>query len=298
MNVDVCLCTFRRPSVADTFASLREQRLPDGVHLRVIVADNDATHDRARLVSAGEGLDLMVLHAPARNISLARNATLDAATAEFVAVLDDDEHAAPDWIARLLARQAESGADVVLGPVAPVYGAAPAWMREADTHATRPVFVGGAIITGYTSNVLFRRTAPALEGLRFRLDLGVTGGEDTEFFTRAHRAGATFAYAPDAVVTEPVEPQRATLRWLLRRRWRAGQSHATALAPAGPLGRAAESARAGAKLAVCAAAAVATLPSPRHRGAWLLRGALHAGALSRLAGARTLAEYGAPDARA
>ena len=42
-TVDVCVCTFRRPTIMDTLASLAKQKLLDGWKLRVIVADNDAT---------------------------------------------------------------------------------------------------------------------------------------------------------------------------------------------------------------------------------------------------------------
>src|SRR3954453_12409000 len=118
-SVDVGVCTFRRPAVADTLASLASQVLPQGVSLRVIVADNDAEPEaRTRVLTAAEahGLDVVYRHAPARNISLARNACLDAATAEWIAFLDDDETASPGWLAALLAEAQVGGWDAVLGP--------------------------------------------------------------------------------------------------------------------------------------------------------------------------------------
>ena len=42
-SVDVCLCTYRRPTVTDTLASLAKQSLPEGWVMRIIVADNDDT---------------------------------------------------------------------------------------------------------------------------------------------------------------------------------------------------------------------------------------------------------------
>jgi succinoglycan biosynthesis protein ExoM len=295
--VDVCLCTYERPSVEATLVSLARQEATD-VHLRVIVADNARTDTaRARILAVGarEGLRLIYLHAPAGNISVARNAALGAATAPWVAILDDDEIAEPAWLVALLATARRTGADVILGPVVARYDAsAPHWLIKGDFHSTVPARRGGSIRTGYTSNVLFAREALPLAGLRFRKELGRSGGEDTEFFDRAHRAGATFAYASDAVVSEEVTPERARLGWLLSRRFRSGQSHALLLAadrPA-PGRRAAEVAVACGKAGVSALAAALALPLPRWRAFWLLRGALHAGVVWRLLGASQIELYG------
>jgi succinoglycan biosynthesis protein ExoM len=59
----------------------------------------------------------------ARNISVARNACLDAATAPLVAFIDDDEVASPEWLVALVGTWESSNADVVLGPVQALYGA-------------------------------------------------------------------------------------------------------------------------------------------------------------------------------
>ena len=93
-DVDVCVCTFRRPSVARLLASLASQDLPAATHLRVIVADNDdipSARETVMRAFADLGLEGVYLHAPARNISIARNACLNAARATLVAFIDDDE---------------------------------------------------------------------------------------------------------------------------------------------------------------------------------------------------------------
>jgi hypothetical protein len=41
--IDVCVCTYRRASLADTLRSIKTQQLPAGSNVRVIVADNDET---------------------------------------------------------------------------------------------------------------------------------------------------------------------------------------------------------------------------------------------------------------
>lgn len=300
-GVDIGICTFRREGIADTLASLAGQGEAAGVRLRVIVADNDDTPTARPIVesaAAAHRLNLLYVHAPARNISLARNATLDAGDGDWIAFIDDDERAEPGWLAALLARALETDADVVLGPVLPVYGpGAPEWMRAGAFHAARPVVRNGGIETGYAGNALVRRSVVETE--RFRLDLGRSGGEDTEFFARLWRRGARIVEAPDAVVSETVPQDRATLGWLLRRRYRSGQTHAAlAILETGSRGRLPAAGLAAMKAAACLCGATIRLPNAERRAFWLLRGALHAGVISRLFGHSELEQYGGAAAHA
>ncbi len=296
MKIDIAVCTFRRTAVAETLASIAAQDLPPGVAVRVIVADNDETAEaEARIRKAAQAcdIDLAYVHAPARNISLARNACLDAGEGEFLAFLDDDETASRGWLAALLVEAERRGWDAVLGPVRAVYtDDAPAWLRKGDFHSTAPVRVGGRILKGYAGNVLIRRSAVETHGLRFDLARGRQGGEDDDFFYRLTDAGGAIGFAPDALAYEPVPPGRASLSWLLTRSFRTGQTHGSRL-----IGRASGSAKlkqmavAGAKGAACVAGAAVTLFSPTRCRRWLVRGALHAGVVARLAGRKELQLY-------
>lgn len=292
-RVDVCVCTFQRDSVAATLRSLGDQALPPGVAMRVIVADNNsAPVARARIEAAGReaGLDLRYVHAPERNISIARNACLAAATAPFIAFIDDDETATPGWLAALLAEQARSGAPIVLGPVAASYAPGQArWLAAADLHSTRPALrADGTIDTGYSCNVLLRRDIVA--GLAFDERLGRSGGEDDMFFSRLHRAGHRVAYAQEAVVNEEVPAGRARLGWLLRRSFRNGQTFA-AIRLADGASRPALLGGSLAKAAFCGGVALAGLSSPARWRRAAVRGALHAGVIGRLLGKRDLELY-------
>lgn len=298
-DIDICLCTFRRPQVANCLRSLGNLKLPAGMQARIIVADNDETptaRDTVEKASRGLSLPVLYTHAPARNISIARNACLEVATAPLLAFLDDDEEATPEWIAELVATIAATKADAVLGPVRAIYPpAAPEWMKKGDFHATAPVWVNGEIITGYTCNVLLRRTSPAVKPLRFRLELGRTGGEDTTFFRELHHAGGRIAFAPQAWLTEQVPAPRMRLQWLALRRFRSGQTHGMLLLEqrgTSAAARATEIARAGGKACYCAIMAALTLFSPVRMRFWILRGALHLGVISRLLGKQELVQYG------
>ncbi|MES2144156.1 MAG: glycosyltransferase family 2 protein [Pseudomonadota bacterium] len=298
-HVAIGVCTFRRPMVAETLRSLFAQNLPDGMTIRIIVSDNDDTASAKAAVSAMNGpIAVTYLHAPARNISVARNAALEAAVADgaaWFAFADDDERLEPDWLSALWRTAQATGAGVVLGDVRAHYGpAAPDWMRRGSVHDTRPERdAAGQVMGGYTGNVLIKVGDPRLVKLRFDPARGRTGGEDTVYFAEARARGVRFAHAPDAVAHEDVPEDRATLAWLLRRRMRMGQTHASLIGTgAGLLRRLALATVALAKLGACGVMAMARLPDPLARNRAIMRGALHFGTASGLLSARSLVLYG------
>jgi succinoglycan biosynthesis protein ExoM len=296
-TVDIGICTFRRPALETALASLRALVPPDGVEIAVIVADNDDQPSARALVDKAARkfpFPLRYVHCPASNISLARNACLHNSTADFLAFVDDDEIVSPDWLAALVAEADRTEADVVLGPVRAVYpDDARSWIRRGDFHSTLPVWVKGEIRTGYTCNVLMRPASPHLSGRRFDIALGRSGGEDTDYFSRFHRAGGTIAFSPGAVVWEPVTHDRMRFGWLARRRFRMGQTHGRLVGEgSGTAGRFLQIGLASAKMAYCLGAAAVYVASPVHRNRSLLRLVMHAGAVGGLAGIGEIHLYG------
>jgi succinoglycan biosynthesis protein ExoM len=295
LKVDVGVCTFRRESVAETLASLGAQVLPDGLALRVIVADNEpqpAAEQRVRAAAEAHGLALTYVHAPAHNISLARNAVLDAVQGDYLAFIDDDQVAAPDWIDRLIEAAEREGVTAMLGPVTALYGEdAPRWIAQGDFHSFQAVRAGGRILKGYSCNCLIRADAIRRLGLRFDPALGRMGGEDDDFFYQLTDGGGTIGFTEAARVYEPVPASRASLGWLLRRAFRSGQSHGRRQLRRPLPARIGQMGLAGAKSAACLAGAAAMAVSPVRRRKWLVRGALHAGAVARLAGVEELQLY-------
>jgi glycosyltransferase involved in cell wall biosynthesis len=293
IDIDVCVCSFRRPGVVNTLKALSAQAGINKGRLRVIVADNTAHAEaKAVVLATAKELELQLhyVHAPANNISIARNACLDAASAPWVAFIDDDEVPTAVWLESLLAEAQNGGWDAVLGPVDAVYPAeAPRWMRHGSFHSTRPVWRHGKIATGYTGNVLFRRDLVELRQLRFRPDLGAAGGEDEEFFYRFSDAGGRIGYAPRAVVHERVALSRASVAWLIRRSFRCGQTHAARLRHQRSI--LANVLLAFAKAGTCMAGAAVSAANSIRRTRYLIRAALHCGAVAKLLGMREIRMY-------
>jgi succinoglycan biosynthesis protein ExoM len=293
-EVDVCVCTFRRASVTGLLASLAKQDLGDFLRMRVIVADNDDAPSARQTVEAAfgaNGLDGVYVHAPARNISVARNACLQAARAPMVAFIDDDEIARPGWLAGLVAAMDVAKSDVVFGKVNAAYAAdAPRWMRAADLHSTPAPFRNGVIDGGYTCNVLMRRGA--VGALRFDPTFGRSGGEDTTFFAAMRGMGAVMTYTADAVVDEPVTKSRSSLAWLTQRAYRSGQTYGLLRLGKGE-SRSRIAAVSLAKIVWCFAAAALTIWSPAQWRKSAVRAYLHAGVLGAATGRAPLELYGA-----
>ncbi|MBB5533974.1 glycosyltransferase [Rhizobium giardinii] len=296
-RIDIGVCTYRRAELEQTLRSLAAIAVPEGAEIRIIVADNDdvpSAQGRVNALRAVVPHEIVYVHCPSSNISIARNACLDNAAGDFLAFIDDDETASEDWIIRLMETAEATEADVVLGPVQAIYGEdAPRWMRRGDFHSTFPVWVGDRIITGYTCNALLRLAAPSLAGRRFSLALGRSGGEDTEFFTQMHRMGGKIAYAPAAWVQEPVPAKRAAFSWLAKRKFRFGQTHGRLIeARSGLAGKSRQLALAAAKSGYCALTGAIFLFSPVSRNQYILRASLHAGVVTGLLGVREIEQYG------
>ncbi|MEM8580333.1 MAG: glycosyltransferase family 2 protein [Pseudomonadota bacterium] len=293
--VAVTLCTFRRPQVAETLESIFAQDVPKDISIKIIVADNDDNPSgKGAVHAAAEGAPWPIeyIHAPARNISIARNAALVAARdADWVAFLDDDEVAAPDWLQTIISCAEIKGVDGVFGPsVAQYPGEAPGWMREGGYHSNIPALNGGVVITGHTCNALLRWRGTPWRDQRFDLSRGQTGGEDTAFFLSIHRLGATYEICENAIVREAVAPERLSFSWIARRKFRSGQSFVASAEAGTERLRLAMSACG--KAIFCGLAAALTAPVPSRRNFWALRGALHVGVVAGCLNMRQEAQYG------
>jgi len=289
--LSVMICTYRRPSVAATIASVLGQALPDGWTMEIVVADNDGEPTGQAAVegaAAPDGAPVRYVHAPRQNISIARNACLNAAQGQWAAFIDDDEIAEPGWLAALIEASAE--ADVVFGRSRAVMEpGTPAWMADGAFHHNE-IAPGEPLHNGYTCNVLLNMEKVRALGLQFDKAFGLTGGEDTSFFYEFGLGGARFAYRPDAVVSEDIPIGRSSFKWLFKRRYRSGQTHWD-IQVRNAESRGKLAALAAAKVVFCAGSAALSGFQPRARNKALLRGALHLGVLSRAFGGQRHLEY-------
>ena len=298
-EIDICICTFQREHILETLKSIDQMNMDPNWFLRVIVADNDETPSSKEAVEAfAQNLSFPVTytHAPARNISIARNACLNESKAALVAFIDDDEIADKKWLKEMLSKIDASKADAVLGHVKAIYlEDCPQWIIDGDFYSHSATYVRGEITTGYSGNLLLNQISEPFKGRRFSLELGQTGGEDSSFLKNAYRAGAKIEYAPNAIVSEIIPSERTTLSWLLRRRFRAGQTHGMMLEETTGKSFSAKVKNillASAKSCISISAAPFFILKKHRFYFWICRAVMHAGVVAHLIGKATLVQYG------
>ena len=295
-TVTVCIATYRRlPRLALLLQDLQaQQRVPD----EVVIIDNDAAASAQPVVEAARarGLPFSLVYRvqPEKNISITRNWTFDHASSDWLACIDDDERAPPEWIAGLLSAARRYDASIVLAPVIPVVpDDAPDWIRAGDFYSFPRMASGGEVPPNRLrfGNLLLRAAAVRATSVRFDPALGLTGGEDCDLLIRLRNQGLRIVWCDEAIVREPVEASRLQLGWLFKRALRGGQDFARSTwqgqyAPIGIGGRLHFLADTTVKLLASALLMVLEFPLGRHRAAKrLFQLAANSGKLSALCGA-------------
>ncbi|WP_395647873.1 glycosyltransferase family 2 protein [Terricaulis sp.] len=225
IRVSVIIPTFRRPeSFRRAALSVFAQAGVDGVEL--IAVDNSpegSALEVFRALDRDAPIPFRWMHEPRPGVAHARNAALPYARGEFIAWLDDDEEAPAHWLAALVAVRRETGAQSVFGPVraqAPQAGRHAAFFERLYSRAGPSA--SGPIAQNYgIGNSLQPRALFSLN--EFDVAANETGGEDDALFASWREAGATFAWAAEAAVTEHVGHERSRLAHGLKRAFAYGQ---------------------------------------------------------------------------
>ena len=228
----VTVPTFRRPAqVLETLASLQRQQTAR--RFAVVLIENEAEKREGAIAATplfeSGAIAGMIIIAHERGNCCAYNAGFETALANFprsswVAVIDDDEVADPEWLQRMCATSERFAAGIVGGPQLPVFP------HNSDKRFTgHPVFVppyreSGPVAALYSSgNLLMRRDVLIALGMPF-LDLrfNFMGGGDADFLSRAAAKGFKLAWCAEAPVRETVPARRLEADWIRARSLRNG----------------------------------------------------------------------------
>ena len=220
--VVIGLCTCKRPQMLrNCIASLVVQSVPEGCAVQVVVVDNDEQGGARSVVESFVDVSpypVHYVHEPVRGIARARNAILNKAEAlgaNWIAMLDDDEVAAPNWLQQLMVAEYRS-APILIGRVTMVYPEErPFWAPE---ERSRPLDEGAPAKYLRTGNVRFRADI-ARSGLRFDERLDLAGGEDQRFFATAKLMGYEARQTDRAVTYETAHVSRLTYGYQVGRNY-------------------------------------------------------------------------------
>lgn len=228
----VTLPTFRRPEhLIKTLKTVISQA--PGCPFAIVVMENDADGlegaNAAKMFFADHRINALVVIAHQRGNCHAYNAGWSMALAAYpnlqtIAVIDDDELAAPDWLDSLVSVHRQTRADLVGGPQLPDFEDKsrndrkrhPVFMPHYDTTGPVPILYssGNVLITRHVLDAMPR---PFLDPL-----FNFIGGGDSDFYRRCKENGFSFAWAAEAWVAESIPARRTELSWIRSRSLRNG----------------------------------------------------------------------------
>jgi glycosyltransferase involved in cell wall biosynthesis len=178
------------PRLLDSLAA--QTRLPD----EVVICDGGSTDGTLPLLEAENRLPLRIIRRPGTNISQGRNAVIEAATGEVIAVTDAGVRLDPQWLEKIVAPFEDTETQAVAGFFRPD----PRTVFETAMGATvLPELreINPAHFLPSSRSVAFRKSAwTAVGGYPEGLDYC----EDLLFDFRLHERFGPFVFAPDALV--------------------------------------------------------------------------------------------------
>lgn len=223
LNVSICLCTRDRPvMLSKALRSIISQEIFSNWNISIVVANNSLNHQPTNVIDEiqrDSKFPIHLINEETLGIPFARNAACEKAlslNAEWIIFMDDDEEALPGWLKAYDLALQRYQSDVFTGPVEYIFpGEHEKWLKNENKNLGLD---GRQLFSAATNNVMF--STKLLTGhppLRFDTNMALTGGSDTDFFTRyAHHGGKIIAVS-NAIVREYVTENRTRLVWRLKR---------------------------------------------------------------------------------
>ena len=235
VKISVVVCTYNREDlIAGCLNSLINQTA-DSTNFEILIIDNNSTDKTCEIIKKYLcHKNFVLLHESKQGLSHARNRGIQEARGEYIAFLDDDARAHPDYVKNLeqILSQTEQHIDCLGGPILPFYTSPkPPWFK--DTYEIRrsspnPYFLKqGQSFSG--SNMIWNRNLLLVLG-GFNPDFGVKGkyltlGEETALFDKLwNTREPRLLFSPDLIVYHWVPAHKMTIHYRLKRAFAVGQS--------------------------------------------------------------------------
>jgi succinoglycan biosynthesis protein ExoM len=209
----ICICTRQRPvMLLRCLNSLAAQKIPEDVAPVLIVVDNDPASTARRVVdSVSLGFPIRYKCEPEAGIARARNTAVCLAQhedADWIAFIDDDEVADPNWLEALVAPEYRDVPILMGWQIVQLPEDRPFWALD---HQNEHPAEGQSLKVAFTHNVRMSIDVPN-SGLRFNEHLSFGGGEDAEYFSAAHNRGFAIKQTARAITYETLHSERLTFR--------------------------------------------------------------------------------------
>lgn len=241
LRLSLIIATYNRAAcLVETLRSVAEQDAPRDEWECVVVnnnSDDDTSERFAAFAADHAGLNLRMVDEHNQGLSYARNRGIRESTGEYIAIIDDDERIAPEFISAYISLFDEVPRAVAAGgPIVAEYvEERPSWMsRYTERLIANTLYLGDSVrpfpddrIPG-GGNMALRRSAVKRYGV-FDISLGrvgtsLAGGEESDLFERLRLADAAYYYAPRAVMYHIIPPEKLTRAYFTRLSYNVGVS--------------------------------------------------------------------------
>lgn len=215
INISVVIVTYNRPlSCRKAVNSLLSQSI---LPFEIIVVDDASS----RTFEFNHSLVRVFRNQFELGLSASRNIGVKLSKGDIIAFIDDDAIADSDWIKNMRCAFLEHHADIVGGPVFPLFLSKPPEWFDVEQF-------GGFVGISQKDEIIgcnFAVKCSVFERIGyFDENLGrkygkLLSGEESEFFRRAMHAQLRVLFIPDIKVYHVVFPYRLTPRYLINRAW-------------------------------------------------------------------------------
>ena len=241
LRLSLIVATYNRAeSLITALQSVVEQTAPKEEWECVVVNNNSTDDTAARFKTFAEDhpdVQLRMVDEQRQGLSYARNRGIGESEGEYIAIIDDDERIAPDFIASYIALfDSTSDPMAAGGPIVAEYPSGmPRWMSSFTERPIANTMYFGDKVTLFPAgripgggNMAIRRSAIRRYGV-FDTSLGyvgekLIGGEECDLFERLQIAEAKYYYVPGAVMYHIIPKEKLTQEYLSRLSYNVGVS--------------------------------------------------------------------------
>lgn len=231
----VVICTYNRATLLEIALRTVCQQHFDQTQFEVLVVDNNSKDTTKEVFNTynNQFPNVRYVLETKQGLSHARNRGWQEAKGHYVVYVDDDCKMPTEWLTGAYKLIQEFSPDVFGGPYFGFYlTTKPSWIKPSYvSHEPYPsaqfIKTSDALHGG---NLFIRRELLAATN-GFDASLGMNGkkvayGEETELLKRIEKTipKSTFYYDPKVYVYHLVRPEKMTIKWLIKQRFRSGQA--------------------------------------------------------------------------
>jgi len=229
-NISICIPTYKRPLMLSKLVlsilacNLNRSLIRD---INIIIIDNDIDKTAEKIASelndkTSAPYKFYYYQFPLKGLANVRNELIRNAflvNADFIVFIDDDEYVTNEWLNELVKTIISTKADAVRGPV----------LAKIDQKVSKNICIwfkrekyadNSQIYSLTTGNLILNCASLQRYNVWFDQRFNNSGSEDYYFGLQLIKKGATIYWADKAVTYEQIPNNRATLNWLIKRKYR------------------------------------------------------------------------------